>query len=349
MVDKKNPKILLIALKYMGDLLVAAPSIHALRRHLPDSHITVLIRKGLEEIFIHDSAVDEVLVFDYPFVRSLRGFKRLKIEYDWVGGIRRRRFDTVVSLQPGDRFAWWAWLSGAGVRIGPRKQPFGYLFNNRVDVEEDRIDYREYYGKIIAAVGVEGTKVDFKYTFPAEADKWAERFLQEQGIRSSKLLIGLHPGARDPVKLWPAQNFARLAECLRRFPEVQPLFFRGPDESGIIESIEQILKRPIIVADSSSHISHLGALLKRCRLFIGNDSGPRHLAAAVGTQTLTLMHRAKLKTWKIYDESHGHFVLTDKVDNLDSERAVYEASTINTLSSISVDQVYNKVREILGL
>jgi heptosyltransferase-3 len=345
---KANPKILVVALKFMGDLIVAAPSIESLRRRFPACHVTILLRKGLEEIFLYNQAVDEVLSFDYPTVRKLRGWSRLAVELSWVRAIRRRRFDFVVSLQPGDRFAWWAWLGGSHMRVGPKKQPFGFLFNIRVDIEEGRLDFREYYSKMIEALGVDVCQATLRYTYPLEADEWAEGILKDHHIDPSRRVIGIHPGSRDPVKLWPAENFLQLAEGLKRLPGTEMLLLQGPNEAETIERLKHMSSSTFIIADCSPRISYLAAILKRCRLYIGNDSGPRHLAAAVGTSTLTLMHSAKLKTWKIYEESQGHFVLTDKVENAESERAFQEASTINTLSSISVDEVFEKVRQILG-
>jgi ADP-heptose:LPS heptosyltransferase len=349
LTNTRKPKILLIALKFMGDLIVAAPSIHALRRHFPNSHITVLLRKGLEEVFIFDRAVDEVLGFDYLGIRGIGGFRRLGAELAWVMAIRRRQFDIVVSLQPSDRSARWAWLSGARARVGPKKQAFGYLFNMHADVIEGQMDFREYYAQIIGALGVDVQQLSFKYSYPSDADDWAETFLNDSHLDPSKQTIGIHPGSRDPVKLWPSENFLRLADRLSTLPRTQVLFFQGPNDSSTIEELRRVSAHNLVVADCSAHITHLAALLKRCRLYIGNDSGPRHLAAAVGTHTLTLMHKAKLRSWKIYDESEGHFVLTDKTENPDSDRALHEAATINTLSSISVDEVFEKARQILSL
>jgi len=344
---KPTPKILVVALKFMGDLIVAAPAIEALRRRFPDCHLTVLVRKGLEEIFLYNRGVDEVLPFDYPAVRKLRGWSRVSVELSWARAIRRRRFDIVISLQPGDRPAWWAWLAGAPTRIGPKKQPLGFLFNVRVDVQEGEPNFREYYGKMIEAVGVDVRQTDFKYDYPVEADDWAEAFFRDNHVDLSNHIVGIHPGSRDPVKLWPAENFLQLTECLMKLPRVEVILLQGPNEAETIEKLKQKSKNNLLVADCSSHISYLAALLKRCRLYVGNDSGPRHLAAAVGTSTLTLMHSAKLRAWKIYDESQGHFILTDKVGNAESDRAFRDASTINTLSSISVDEVFGKVRQIL--
>ncbi len=345
---RAKPKILIVALKFMGDLIVAAPSIEALRRRFPACHLTVLLRKGLEEIFLYNRAVDEVLAFDYPAVRKLKGWRRMATELSWVRAIRRRRFDIVICLQPGDRFALWTRFAGARMRVGPKRQPFGFLFNVPVDVEEGGLDFREYYGRIIEAVGVDVHQPTLKYDYPAEADKWAEVFFRDHQTNLSNTIIGIHPGSRDPVKLWPAESFLQLTECLIKLPRTDVILIQGPNEAETIERLKQMSRSRLVVADCSSHISYLAAVLKRCRLYIGNDSGPRHLAAAVGTSTLTLMHGAKLKTWKVYDESQGHFVLTDKVENPESNRAYHDSSTINTLSSISVDEVVKQVCHILS-
>jgi ADP-heptose:LPS heptosyltransferase len=332
----------------MGDLIVTAPSIQALRRHFPNGHITVLLRKGLEEVFIFDRAVDEVLLFDYSTVRGMRGFRRIAVELAWLRAMRRRRFDIVVSLQPSDRSARWAWFSGARTRVGPKDQPFWWLFNTRVDAVEGEIGFREYYAQIIAALGVDVQRQTLGYEYPAEADQWAETFLKISGLDSSKQTVGIHPGSRDAAKLWPLEHFLRLADCLLTVPRTQVLFFQGPSDASTIEVLRRLSNRALIVADCSSHITYLAALLKRCRLYIGNDSGPRHLAAALGTSTITLMHNAQLKPWNIYHELWGHFVLTNKTENPDGKSGLHEAAAVNTLSSISVDEVFERARQILS-
>jgi ADP-heptose:LPS heptosyltransferase len=336
-------RILVINLKYLGDLIVSTPAIKALRNSYPQSAICVMVREEYGSVLKGNVEIDEILPFNCG-IRSLKGWKRLQEEIKWMRRLRERNFDAVISLHPGDRLALWAWLSGARYRVAPRKQSFGYLYNIKVDLEEGSKSFLEYYLDIVAAFDAKPITRKTEFLVSDTAEKWAEQLLRLEGMDSNHVVIGVHPGASEPSKAWCADNFAALADKLLANPRVKIIFFKGPKERAIIARISELMTNAFLVVDTSNSIERMAALMRRCRLCIVNDSGARHLAVAVHAPTLTFFPVDKLASWDFYSEEDDHYMLIGKsVSTAESGRYA------QFLDSITVDDAFDKVSDILRL
>lgn len=344
MIDHQQIRqILVINLKWLGDLIVSTPVFKTLRKDYPHSNICAMVRKEYETVLRANSHIDEIIPFDYA-IRRLTGWKRLREELHWMKKLRAKHFDAVISLHPGDRLALWAWLSRARYRVAPRKQSFGYLYNIRVDVEEDTKSYLEYYLDIVSAFDTTPVTRQTEFVVSDPVEEWAGQFLQQQGIAPEHVVIGVHPGASEPSKIWPAENFAELIERLLMYPNLKIILFQGPNEKAIVSKISSLMSTAPFVADTSDNVEQMAALMKRCNLCIVNDSGARHLAVAVNAPTLTFFPADRLTTWQFYAEEDKHYVLV-------GNRVEASESRISSpfLDSITVDDAFNKVRDILQL
>jgi len=336
-------RILIINLKWLGDLIVSTPVFKTLRKDYPHSNICVMVRKEYETVLKTNPHIDEIIPFDYK-IRSLTGWKRLREEIHWVKKLRAKHFDAVISLHPGDRLAWWAWLSGARYRVAPRKQSFGYLYNIQVDVEEDTKSYLEYYLDVVRAFDAKPVTWNTEFIVSDKLGMWAGQLLRQHGIMPEHVVIGVHPGASEPSKIWPAENFAELIERLLTYPHLKIIFFQGPNEKAIISKISSLMSMAPFVVDTSNNVEQMAALMKRCNLCIVNDSGARHLAVAVNVPTLTFFPADRLTTWQFYTEEDKHYVL---LGNRFETSECQNSSPF--LDSITVDDAFNKVRDILQL
>ncbi|PKL81525.1 MAG: hypothetical protein CVV24_14820, partial [Ignavibacteriae bacterium HGW-Ignavibacteriae-3] len=200
-------KILIVNTKFLGDLIVSTPGFRSLRKKYPDAEIVLLVRKGYEDAVRNNPNINRIIPFDFG-LKSRGVFSRIAGEIKFIRQIRNEKFDAVISLHPGDRIAFLSWFSNAKIRIAPRKQSFNYLFNVLVDVEEDSISYLSYYNKLITAFTKEDVKGKPEFPVITADAKWAEEFFLSKGIRENDFIIGVHPGASEPTKIWPAQNFS---------------------------------------------------------------------------------------------------------------------------------------------
>jgi heptosyltransferase-2 len=348
-------RIIFLTRSGLGDLLLMTPAVRAVRESYPSARISILIKQEFREVFEHNSDVDETLSFDSRALRGATGWERLREERRNLLQLRRGRFDVAIAFYPEDRTAWWAFLSGARYRVGQRRQPFHFLLNVKVDGDEKKAGVREYFLETVRAINAETSSRQTTFHLSQEEESWARGFIQSHSLDGVKTLIGVHPGASAKYKIWPLENFASVIEELRRRQNTKVLLLQGPDDDEVIQEIIDRMSPAPIVARTGTKLGHMAALMKMCRLCIVADSGPRHLAAAIGTPTLALFRRNHSAAWRIYTEEEGHCILesADPCLHCPAGRCADKIPTDQIygaycLHKISVDEVLSKVREILG-
>jgi ADP-heptose:LPS heptosyltransferase len=331
-------KILVVATKFFGDLIISSPGLKALRQKFPAAKITVLVRKEYGAVLRNNPDINGILSFDFG-IRKKNFFIRIAEEMLFWKMIRKERFDMLISLQPGDRIAFLSRISGAKYRVAPRKQSFNYLFNILVDVEEDSISYLEYYNKIISAVT--GAPVTGKPEFflSAENEAWANEFLRSNNFDINNTMIAVHPGASEPTKIWKAENYAALVNNMLKMSRTNVLLVQGPNEEKIVEKVLKDINCTGVIVLKSNDVNITAALLKKCILLVSNDTGTRHLATALNVPVIVLMPDDNSKCWDFYNGSDRHYIIKGK-------RVI--AAENSYLNGISFDAVLKKVKEVLG-
>ncbi|MDF2457926.1 MAG: putative Lipopolysaccharide heptosyltransferase [Nitrospira sp.] len=281
--------ILSIKLRYLGDVLLATPTWQALKAAYPGARLTVIVNRGTEDILQSNPHIDEVLSLE-------RG--SLVQQYRFIAHIRRRRFDTVVDLTDGDRAALLTWISGARVRIG---------FN-----AEHRWTGRCYTRIITSDAGVHRIERDLSALAPLaipvfdripkmwlteEDDAAAGDLLRRLGVQSDKPRVVIQPGARYWFKAWPSERFAELADQVADRYGCQVLVAGSPQEAALAETVVKQAKHRLVSIAGLSRVRTLAALLKGSALFVGNDTGAMHIAAAVGTPVVGLFGPSNPVEW----------------------------------------------------
>jgi ADP-heptose:LPS heptosyltransferase len=326
----------MINTKYLGDLIVCTPALRAVRKSFPGSRISLLVRKEYKTVLSGNQNIDEIIPFDFS-VKKLKGMERLKAEWNFVRLLRGKKFDAVISLQSGDRYAEWAFLSSAKVRVAPRKQSLSFLLNKKVDVLEDTISYRDYYLKIAEAFGAVSDGKRTEFYLDENFRNWFEEFISMNKFGGDDFIVGVHAGASEPSKIWPFGNFIEVIRLLKENPKAKIIMFAGPAEKKFFTGFKS--SKNVILADTSRDIQQLAWLLKSCRLFIANDSGARHIAAALNVPTITLFPEDKLSCWKFYDESEEQYFILGRSNRSNSKKMF--------LDGIDVNVVFEKAKEIL--
>ncbi|MEG8947190.1 glycosyltransferase family 9 protein [Rosettibacter firmus] len=331
-------KILVVNIKYFGDLIISTPAIRSLHKKYPDSEIVVLVRKGFEDVFKNNPYVNSILTFD-PEIKGNRSLRSLVEGIKLISKIRKENFDVFIALHPGDRVALLAWLSKAKIRIGPHKQTFSFLFNKKVDVYEDTISYIEYYNKIVSEFNVEIESNETEFFISENEINWANNFLSENNLLNDKFIC-IHPGASEPSKIWKTENFIELINLLINKSKLKILVLSGPNDKKIVDSINAKLINNSVKYFYSDSILKTAALIKKSLLLVTHDTGTRHLAVALKIPVLALLPEDNSLCWNFYSEDDGHFSLFGK--RIKNENEAY-------LNYINVNDVYKKIGEILKL
>jgi heptosyltransferase-3 len=282
--------ILIIKLRYIGDVLLAAMTARAIKSARPNVRVTMLVNRGTEDVLAGNPDLDEVVTLD----------KSLGAQWQLITGLRRRRFDTVIDLTDGDRAAFLSWISGAPVRIGfndgHRWQ--GRFYTQIVRFErgvQHRID-RDL--EALKLVNIQAVSQDPHVWLTPEEEHSADQLLDQLGVQRSLPIVILQPGARYWVKAWPPERFAELADRLTSQYGCQVLIGGSRQEGDLAQEIRQMAKsRPIDMAGHTT-IRQFAAIARRSVLFIGNDSGAMHIASAVGTPVVALFGPSNPREWR---------------------------------------------------
>ena len=237
--NKNIKKILVINTKYLGDLIVCTPAIRALKKSFPDSSVSILVRQEYKNVLTGNPNVDEIIPFDFS-IKKIYGLERLKLEWKLVRYLRQQKFDAVISLQSGDRYAQWSFLTGAKIRVAPKKQNMSFLLTEKVEVYEDTISYLDYYLKIAESFGASADGKQTEFHLDNNFKTWFESFIGKHNVNRDDQLIGIHAGASEPTKIWPLEKFENLIEKLLADHKVKIVLFVGPAEKRLPNDFHKV-------------------------------------------------------------------------------------------------------------
>jgi len=290
----KMAKILVKGVNWIGDSLFMTPALSALRKGFPNSHISLLISPWVSEVFDGNPDVDEIIIYDE------RGKERtLKGKIRFIQSLRNRNFDIGIIMQPRSyRAALFVYLSGIPERIGYSYSLRDLLLTRKVEFPRVPLHNIDMFLNIVLSLGVVPGRMEPYLPSSPEAEVWAEMFLEERGVKPGELLIGINPGAFKQSKRWPEPRYAELSDILIREFKVKVMIFQGPGEDEIVGRVVSLMREKAIIAKTG--IKELAALCRRCKLFVGNDTGPMHVAVASGTPVIALFGPAdpqKSRPW----------------------------------------------------
>ena len=290
-------RIAIVKLSALGDVIHALPVAHALRRRFPDARLAWIV-EARESLLLQDHPdLDEVVAVDTRKWRrhlfSPGGATEVGTEL-WrsIRRLRDERFDVAIDLQGLIKSGILTALTGAPFRIGfgsgrCREALNGCFTNVRVVPPPSRIHVVDQYLALLEPLGVRDPRPRFHLPSSPEAEQRIEEFFADHGIKSRDRLVALNPGAGRAGKRWPLSHFRALAERLSVDAGVRIILLWGPDEEALVREIaDGLTVRPILGPRTS--LTELAVLLRQCALMVGSDTGPLHLAAALGRPTLGL-------------------------------------------------------------
>ena len=283
-------KILVIKLRYIGDVLLATPTLRAIKAAWSDVRVTMMVNRGTEDVLSGNPDLDEILALDKG---SLAAQSRL------IAGLRHRRFDTVIDLTDGDRSALLSWISGAPVRIGFNDE---HRWRGRCYTEvvqpvpgvQHRID-RDL--EALKPLSIQAGSKDLQLRVTPEEANSADQLLDQLGIQRSQSIVILQPGARYWFKAWPPERFAELADRLTSQYGCQVLIGGSDQDIELAQQIRQMAKSSSVIMAGRTTIKQFAAIAKKSSLFVGSDSGAMHIAAAVGTPVVALFGPSSPREW----------------------------------------------------
>jgi heptosyltransferase-1 len=292
------PRIAIIKLSALGDVIHALPVARALRRALPGAHLTWVVEAREYAILRDHPDLDAVVPVDTRRWRRLIWRPSGALEVLGKVGrlrerIRRASFDVALDLQGLLKSGLLTAYTGAPVRIGFSsgrcRERSNALFTNRHVTPPDSARHVvEQYLSLLAPLGIEPRPAEFRVPVPETAERRIEELLLKEGVKRGDRLVAINPGAGRANKRWAVARWSVLSERLASEAGARLLLLWGPDEAFMAREIALAVPGHGAVLAPPTDLGELAALLKRCRLMIASDTGPLHLAAALGTSSLGL-------------------------------------------------------------
>ena len=295
-------RALILKLRHIGDALLGTAVATALKAISPQCRVTYLVPAGMEELVALCPDVDTVLTLTRN-TRHGGGLGRyLTDQAMLLRRLRRERFDLALDLGGGDRAAFLAWVSGAARRVGVlpfyRTRHIRRRAFHRVVVSDVKAHAVQQDLDVLRAAGFAVETAPVRVNIPEAATRQAIEGLRGAGIRAGAPLVVVHPTTRWEFKAWPEERFAA---CVRRLlaQGVQVVLTCGPeaDERDRVRRIVEMIGGPVAQFPGTLNLSQLAGVLTAAQVFLGVDSAPTHLAAALGVPCVALFGPTGAYNW----------------------------------------------------
>ncbi|MCE3223434.1 MAG: putative Lipopolysaccharide heptosyltransferase [Nitrospira sp.] len=332
-------RLLLIKPSSLGDIVHAMPTVAALRARFPQAEVTWLVKRQWAPLVEVIEGVDHVCAVG----TGLSG---------WLGRISELRasgFDLAVDLQGLFRSGAMAWLSGSGRRVGFANAREGspLFYTQRVEVPEGPMHAVDRYLLVAEALGAERpAQPRFEFVERAQDRQAVDRILTRSGLPASLPWMAINASARWETKRWPPQHFAEAADQLSQAHGLPTVFIGGAAERPEAQAVMALMRTKAVDLTGQTPVGLLPCLLRQAAVLITNDSGPMHIAAAVGTSVVALFGPTDPRRTGPY--GRGHVVLSHAVEcspcfRRDCARAV----RLECLLEVKPDRVVQAVQQQL--
>jgi len=331
-------RILLIKLRYIGDVVLSTPLLPILAKRFPSASVTFLVNRGTEEVLHGNPYLDQVLVVPRD---------NLKSQIDFIRSLRRANFDGVVDLTDGDRSAFLSLMTGAPLRVGYNREGRirGNCYTHVVSSDYGAMHMVDYHAQVLPILGLSDSVEDPKiFLRPMDEEQGKELFRRIMPIE--RPLVLLYPSARYYFKAWPPERFAALADWLALQGAVVALI-GTQGEFPLGERIVNLTRSSAVNLMGKTSLSQLAGLMKLSALLIGNDGGPLHMAGAVGCPVLGLFGPTDPAVWGVRGEQVG--VIYKNVDCSNCFFPGCQRGEGSCMKRITIEEVCEKAQDMLSL
>ncbi len=285
---QKAPQNILVRMpNWLGDLVMATPVLADLRRTFPAATITAMCQSNTAPLLLNDPNINELFSFKRP-----NGWIHRRQHYEIIDPLRKGEYDLGLLLTNSISSAWWLWRGHVKNRIGFKDTLRNLLLNKCVPFPKNRetqhlvITYKALLEPLGIPVSDTPTRL---YVSPQEVQE-AKELLKRYGIHCGRhKLVGINPGAAyGSAKCWLPERFENVSRRLLEDPDTHVVFFGDPAGAPLVNAICKNLPERVVNLAGKTSIRELMALIKLCSVFLTNDSGPMHIAGALGTPLVAL-------------------------------------------------------------
>jgi heptosyltransferase-2 len=380
MPSTRHPeRILAVKLADLGDLLTVTPALQALRAAHPSARIDLLVPPSSAHLLRGSRFLDEIVTFDKFAFDSLRGLLSIRSLLSTLGfllKLRRGRYDTLILFHHFTtrwgtvKFAMLSLASDAGTRAGLDNGRGWFLTHRVADQGFGMKHEADYWLDVASMVG--GDKgAGWRPQMPiTESDRAVSLDLvsditgspiQNPKSKIQNCLVAIHPGAGaySPARIWSLDGFAEVARGLIDSHDAAIIVLGGPDEVDRAARLEGMIGKGgrVLNLAGRTSIHETAAIIERCDLFIGNDSGPMHIAAAMGTPVVAVFGPSNQRAWDPYTPPGEKSIHTTVSRDLPCQPCFYRAHSLGLregcgprpcLTGLGYERVLDACKKVLG-
>ena len=330
---RQGATVLIIRLRSLGDVVLLTPALSALHSWRPDLRLCVLVEPFCAPLLEGNPAVSEILLAK-SFVPT-------------VIGLRHRHFSVAYNQHAGPTSALLIASIGVPQRVCWTHRQFSFVYNVLVPDPGDRIHTVEHRMEQFYATGLPRGPIPSARVYPQpDAQVLIAEQLAARGIPPGKPYAVLHPGAKYFTKRWTVDKFITLARELRDKHGIEPVFNLGRGESEIAAEVRRQCARDFVLLDSLD-LRQLIALIAGCRIFIGNDSGPTHIATALARPVVAIFGSSSSVHWRPW-QTRNRVVQNDFPCNPCRGDHCYAFAEPRCILSVTLDQVRDACESLLA-
>lgn len=279
-------KILFIRLRLIGDVIFTTPSIRAVKRCLPDAHLTYVVEREAAPILSRNPHLSDLIVVDRP-----QGLQRLTYDFALAESLRAARFDAVIDFHGGPRSSWLTWCTRAPLRIGYSVPFRNWAYTDHVprsrqlEARHSVVNQWDLLAALDERLGKtpDPQRDSVEMTEDLDVTGAIKHRLAQAGVGPTNQLIVIHVSAGNAFRQWPADYFVQaIATLAKSDPRRRFVITSGPSDRGAKNQIVAALStqvRQLVMLDEELDLVELRSLIGLAALFIGGDTGPLHLAA----------------------------------------------------------------------
>lgn len=345
-------RLLVVMPSWVGDVVMATPTLRALRERFRGAFIGGLVRPGMDQLLAGTSFFDELHV---ERASGVMGPKFVAAK------VRPRRYDTALLLTNSFSTALVVRLAGIPRRIGYDRDARGLLLTDRMEAPKGAKGWApvpavEYYWRLAERFLLGGVGSDGRAESPAprwmelattpEEERAADELLGRAGVAAGAALAILNPGGNNEAKRWPWERFALVADHLRDRHGLTVMVNGSPAEAELVAKIAGASRGVVELPRHGVNLGSLKALTRRSRVMVTNDTGPRHIAAALGVPVVSLFGPTDAR-WTVIPAKAGEVVLVADPTLPETEAAEDHPERCR-IERITVESVIEGVESALG-
>jgi len=337
--DFKN--ILIIKPSSLGDIILTLPALSALRRNFPQARISWLVRPELAALLENHPHLDDLIFFDRRFLGkawfnpdAFAGLLAL------IRRLRRAGFDLIFDFQGLFRSASLSWLTGCKSRFGMAgaRELAHIFYTQQIKQDSSCVHLVDYYLKMVNQAGAEDTAVEFMLPEDAEAVDSVGRLLTGFDIGADDYAVFV-PGSAHPDKRWPVENFAELAGKISDEFGLSIIATASEAEKELTAGLKSKTNVPVIDLAGRTTLKQLIALLRQSKIVISNDTGPGHIAAALGVPVVLIFGRSNPARVCPYQKQS----CIAAIEPFDRGLEINSTDPRHDIRNVTVDMVYKAV------